>query len=135
MAKRSYKRLGERELQILNTIWELGHASVGDVHNILAQQEDIAYTTVMTTMKKLADKGYLSYSSQDKKYVYEARIKPGDVRRGLLSDLISSAFKGSPLTLVRTLVEDEGLSDEQRDAIRKLIDSMDSTDNPSEDAS
>ena len=125
MAKRSFKRLGERELQILNTIWELGTASVSDVHGILSESEEIAYTTVMTTMKKLADKGYLSFDEVDKKYVYRARIKPGEVRQGLLTDLISSAFRGSPLSLVRTLVQDESLSDEERAEIRRLIEGMD----------
>lgn len=125
MAKKSFKRLGERELQILNTIWEMGTASVADVHALLAENEEIAYTTVMTTMKKLADKGYLTYDEVDKKYVYRARIKPVEVRRGLLSDLISSAFSGSPLSLVRTLVQDESLSEEEREEIRRLIDGMD----------
>ncbi len=124
MAKRSFKRLGERELQILNTIWELNTASVADVHGILSQSEEIAYTTVMTTMKKLADKGYLTFDQSDKKYVYRPEIKPGEVRRGLLTDLISSAFRGSPLSLVRTLVQDESLSDEEREEIRRLIEGM-----------
>lgn len=125
MAKRSFKRLGERELQILNTIWELGTASVSDVHGILSESEEIAYTTVMTTMKKLADKGYLSFDEVDKKYVYRPRINPGEVRQGLLTDLISSAFRGSPLSLVRTLVQDESLSDKEREEIRRLIEGMD----------
>lgn len=128
MAKRSFKRLGERELEILNTIWELGTASVADVHGILSESEDIAYTTVMTTMKKLADKGYLTFDQADKKYVYRAQIKPGEVRRGLLMDLISSAFRGSPLSLVRTLVQDESLSDEEREEIRRLIEGLDESD-------
>jgi len=125
MAKKSFKRLGERELGILNLIWEMGTASVADIHSRLSLEEDIAYTTVMTTMKKLADKGYLSYSEEDKKYVYRPKISPTEVRKGLLSDLISAAFKGSPLSLVRTLVEDEGLSDEERAEIRRLIDDLD----------
>lgn len=125
MAKRSFKRLGERELQILNTIWELGTASVSDVHGILSESEEIAYTTVMTTMKKLADKGYLSFDEVDKKYVYRPRINPGEVRQGLLTDLISSAFRGSPLSLVRTLVQDESLSDKEREEIRRLIEGVD----------
>ncbi len=125
MAKKSFKRLGERELQILNTIWELETASVADVHGILSQSEEIAYTTVMTTMKKLADKGYLTYDEVDKKYVYRPRIQPGEVRQGLLTDLISSAFSGSPLSLVRTLVQDEALSDEERAEIRRLIEGLD----------
>jgi len=127
MAKPSFKRLGERELQILNTIWELNTASVSDVHGILSESEEIAYTTVMTTMKKLADKGYLSYDQSDKKYVYRPEIKPGEVRSGLLTDLISSAFRGSPLSLVRTLVQDESLSEKEREEIRQLIEGMDAT--------
>lgn len=125
MAKKSYKRLGERELEVLNTVWELEEASVADVHAILLKKEEIAYTTVMTTMKKLADKGYLLYSEQEKRYVYRAKISPNDVRKGLLSDLISSAFKGSPLTLVQTLVDDEAISESELSEIKRIIDDLD----------
>jgi len=125
MAKKSFKRLGERELGILNIIWEKGTASVADIHADLTEKEEIAYTTVMTTMKKLADKGYLSYSDQEKKYVYRPKISPAEVRQGLLSDLIAAAFRGSPLSLVRTLVEDTSLSDDELAEIRRLIDSLD----------
>jgi len=125
MAKRSFKRLGERELQILNTVWELNEASVADVHTLLLKREEIAYTTVMTTMKKLADKGYLSFFEQEKRYVYRAKISPKDVRKGLLADLISAAFRGSPLSLVQTLVDDKAISEEELKDIKRIIDGLD----------
>lgn len=125
MAKKNYKRLGERELEILNTVWELGEASVSDVRAILLTRGPIAYTSVMTTMRKLADKGYLSFSEDEKQYIYKPQKSRSEVRMGLLSDLISSAFKGSPLSLVQTLVREADLSDQEMREIKKVIDQLD----------
>ena len=124
MAKKSYKRLGERELEVLNTVWELGEASVTDVRAVLLERGDIAYTSVMTTMRNLADKGYLSYSEDNKKYVYKPLKSPAEVRGGLLSDLVKSAFRGSPLSLVQSLVSDAEISEEELEKIKKLIDEL-----------
>ena len=131
MAKKSYKRLGERELEVLNTIWELGEASVSDVRAVLLTRGPIAYTTVMTTMRKLADKGYLAFSEDEKHYVYRPLKSRTEVRMVLLSDLISSAFKGSSLSLVQTLVSEADISDEEIREIKKVIDQLDDTEDPS----
>ena len=125
MATNSYKRLGERELEVLNTVWELGEASVTDVRAVLLERGDIAYTSVMTTMRNLADKGYLSYSEGHKKYLYKPLKSPTEVRGGLLSDLLKSAFKGSSLSLVQALVSDSNLSADELDKIKKLIEDLD----------
>ena len=125
MAKKSYKRLGERELEVLNTVWELGEASVADVRAILLTRGPIAYTTVMTTLRKLADKGYLTFSEDEKQYVYRPLKSRTEVRMGLLSDLISSAFKGSSLSLVQTLVSESNISDDEIREIKKVIDELD----------
>ena len=124
MGRTSFKRLGERELEVLNAVWELGHATVADVRAILLKQRSVAYTTVMTTMKKLADKGYLSYTEEEKKYVYSPAKTSSEVRRGLLTDLVSSAFKGSTLSLVQTLVADESISETELAEIKRIIEEL-----------
>lgn len=125
MGKTSFKRLGERELEILNTVWELEEATVSDVRTILLGRRSVAYTTVMTTMRKLADKGYLEFTKSENKYVYRPALSSAEVRKGLLSDLVSSAFRGSPLSLVQTLVADESISGAELAEIKRIIEELD----------
>ena len=116
---------------MLSTVWELGEASVSDVRSVLLTRGPIAYTTVMTTMRKLADKGYLAFSEDEKQYVYRPLKTRTEVRMGLLSDLISSAFKGSSLSLVQTLVSEADISEEELREIKKVIDQLDESEEPS----
>ncbi len=117
-------RLGETELEVLDIVWDLGAASVSDVLEIIRKKRKVAYTTVMTVMRKLADKGYLEFKEEGRSYVYSPRIPANQVRGRLLSDVVSSVFGGSRMAAVRTLVEAESLSEEQIDELRALIDSL-----------
>jgi len=116
--------LGETEMEILNHVWELGEASVADVHEKMKEYRDVAYTTVMTIMKNLSDKEYLKYRQDRRSYIYSAAIQPNDVRFSLIDRLVEKVFKGSPKDLVQTLVQSENLSDEERREIKNLIDKL-----------
>ncbi len=116
--------LGETEMEILNHVWESGEASVNDIHEKMKQYRDVAYTTVMTIMKNLADKEYLKYRQDGRSYIYSAAIQPEDVRFNLIDRLVDKVFKGSPKDLVQTLVQSENLSDEERREIKKLIEKL-----------
>jgi predicted transcriptional regulator len=116
--------LGETEMEILNHVWELGEASVSDVHDKIIEYRDVAYTTVMTIMKNLSDKEYLKYRQDGRSYIYSAAIQPNDVKFSLIDRLIDKVFKGSPKDLVQTLVQSENLSDEERREIKQLIDKL-----------
>jgi predicted transcriptional regulator len=56
--------LGETEMEVLQHVWELSRASVGDVHERILVSRKVAYNTVMTVMKNLAEKGYLSSNAK-----------------------------------------------------------------------
>ena len=64
--------MGDLEAEILECVWELGSASVKDVHECLLERREIAYTTVMTVMSRLAAKGLLISQPVGRAYVYEA---------------------------------------------------------------
>lgn len=62
--------LGDLEAEIMECMWELGSASVREVHECLVEKREIAYTTVMTVMSRLAEKGMLQRRQQGRAYVY-----------------------------------------------------------------
>ncbi|MEO9884352.1 MAG: BlaI/MecI/CopY family transcriptional regulator [Balneola sp.] len=122
--KKSLTPLGESEMEILHHVWELGEATVAEVQEKILENRKVAYTTVMTIMKNLNDKGFLKYRKQGVTYVYSAAIEPESVQFSLINNLISKVFKGSPSALVQTLVKAENLNNEDLQAIKKLIDEM-----------
>ncbi|MHB9149262.1 MAG: BlaI/MecI/CopY family transcriptional regulator [Thermoleophilia bacterium] len=62
--------LGDLEAEIMECMWELGSASVREVHECLVEKREIAYTTVMTVMSRLAEKGMLQRRQQGRAYLY-----------------------------------------------------------------
>ncbi|NGP75874.1 BlaI/MecI/CopY family transcriptional regulator [Balneolaceae bacterium YR4-1] len=122
--KKSLTPLGETEMEVLHHVWEMGEATVKDVKKRIMNDRQVAYTTVMTVMKNLADKGYLKYRKDGVTYVYSPAQEPESVRFNLVKELVKKVFKGSPTELVQTLVEGEELSDTDRSEILKLINNM-----------
>lgn len=116
--------LGETEMEILNIVWDLGEASVADVRERILEYREVAYTTVMTIMKNLADKKYLKYRKDGLSYIYSAAVQPDQVRYSLINRLIDKVFQGSPKDLVQTLVQNENLSEEERREIKNMIDKL-----------
>lgn len=117
--------LGETEMEILNHVWKIGEASVADVREKILEYREVAYTTVMTIMKNLADKSYLKYRKEGLSYIYSAAVHPDEVRFSLIDRLVDKVFQGSPKDLVQTLVQSEKLTEEERNEIKKMIDKLD----------
>ena len=125
MKRKSLTHLGETEMEVLHHVWDLGEATVSDVRERILEDRDVAYTTIMTVMKKLAEKGYLDYRKEGRSYVYQPAQEPNEVQHSLLQRLMEKVFQGSPSALVQTLVRREDLSDNERAEIRALIDALD----------
>jgi predicted transcriptional regulator len=95
------KVLGPLETEIMQILWEDERSTVKKVHRRLSQQRDIAYTTVMTTMSRLSEKGVLTRHREGLAYVYVPAITEGDfvqmvvrqVLDGLLNDYTDTAIE------------------------------------------
>ena len=134
MRRKSLTHLGETEMEVLHHVWDLGEATVSDVRQRILEDRDVAYTTVMTVLKKLAEKGYLDYYKEGRSYVYQPAQEPDAVQHSLLQRLMEKVFQGSPSALVQTLVQRENLSDDEREQIKALIDALDEEDSMTDDA-
>jgi len=121
MARRGQPRLGDLELRILNVLWRRGPSTVREVLEALAVEPRPAYTTVLTMMRLMHEKGYLDRRERGRAHVYQARLREHRVKRGLLRNLIDTAFRGSPEALLVRLLEDEKLSGKELDRVKALI--------------
>jgi len=122
--RKSLTPLGETEMEVLQHVWDLGEASVSDVRTRILETRNVAYTTIMTVMKNLADKGYLKYRKEGMSYIYSAAQQPDKVRFNLVNKLVDKVFHGSPKDLVQALVSHENLTEKEREEIKKIIDKL-----------
>ncbi len=82
--------LGDLETDIMEILWRKNQASVREVHETLAKERNIAYTTVMTVMSRLAEKGLLRREQQGRAYLYA----PTQTRDEFCSETISTVVQG-----------------------------------------
>jgi BlaI family penicillinase repressor len=113
--------LTAQELEIMKVIWRSGASTVRDVYQVLLEHRKIAYTTVMTMMNILEQKGYLKKAQQDRAYVYQATKPQKQVIRGMVREFVDRVFNGSAEPLLLHLVEDSRLSKTDLEEIRRMI--------------
>jgi predicted transcriptional regulator len=119
--RRDGRRLGEMELRIMNVLWERGPSTVRQMLEALPTRPRPAYTTVLTMMRLMHEKGYLGRREQGRAHVYQARLREAPTKRSLLRQLVDGAFRGSAEALVVGLLDDEKLSAKELARIKKLI--------------
>lgn len=101
------------ELEIMKIVWEIKKATVRDVFARLAERRKIAYTTVMTMMKILEQKGFVDKSERDRAYVYRPAKPERKVMRAMVREFVDRVFNGSAEPLLVHLVEDKRLSEKE----------------------
>lgn len=116
--------LGDTELEVLHHVWALQQATVADVHACILKERKVAYSTVLTVMRNLTKKGYLTYEKDGATYVYSPIRAASSVKLSLLENLMLKVFKGSPTALVQTLVHSGRLTNKEREELRTLINTM-----------
>ncbi len=113
--------LTDQELEIMKIVWDKGSATVRDVYEELLKHRKIAYTTVMTMMGILEQKGRLTKSDTGRAYVYSPAQPRGEVVGNMVQDFVKRVFDGSAKPLLVHLVENKKISQEELDEIRKLL--------------
>src|ERR1700726_2514097 len=113
--------LTEQELEIMKVIWERDRATVRDVYESLLERRKVAYTTVMTMMNILEQKGYLKKRQGDRAFVYTPSKPEKQVIRAMVREFVDRVFNGAAEPLLLHLVEDDQLTKEELDEIRRSI--------------
>jgi len=113
--------LTDQELEIMKIVWVRGSATVRDVYEELLKRRKIAYTTVMTMMGILEQKGHLKKSADERAYLYTPAQPQREVVGNMVHDFLKRVFNGSAKPLLIQLVEDKKLTPDELDEIRKLL--------------
>ena len=113
--------LSKGELEVARALWDLGKATVREVHESFPPQREIDFTTVQTYLRRLESKGYVRARLDGRTRIYSPKVKPRTVIRETIDDLIDRLFGGEALPLMRHLIEDRGISGDELSVLRDLL--------------
>ncbi len=119
--RRRSASLTEQELEIMKIVWGRGASTVRDVYEALRDRRKVAYTTVMTMMKILERKGYLTKEALERAHVYRPAQPRHQVVKAMVRDFLGRVFDGSAEPLLVHLVEDRKLDRKDLDELRRLL--------------
>ncbi|MBI4750009.1 MAG: BlaI/MecI/CopY family transcriptional regulator [Acidobacteria bacterium] len=122
MPRKSSPTLTEAELQLMEIIWERGAGTVADVVAALPSNSQLAYSTVLTTLRILERKGYLSHIQEGRAFIYKPVVDQKQARQSALKHLLSRFFNNSPELLVLNVMEQEALDLNELERLKKLVD-------------
>ena len=109
----------DREIDVMEVLWEHGPSLVAEVRAAL--RDELAYTTVLTILRTLEQKGYVKHEEEGRVHRYFAAVKEDAARRSALQHLTGKLFKGSAELLLTHLVADRKLSKDQILRMRELL--------------
>lgn len=109
----------DRETDIMAVLWDLGSATVVEVRDRL--EDPLAYTTVLTVLQTLEQKGFVRHEEEGKAYRYFPRVEREAARRSALGRLMKRLFGGSPELVMTQLVSDRHVTEDELRRIRTAI--------------
>lgn len=109
-----------RELDVMAVLWERGSGTVSEVRDALAS--DFAYTTVLSVLRTLEEKGYVSHVTEGKAHRYRPAVEPDVAGRSAITRIVDTMFAGSPELLLTQLVSDRRLDSKKLKQLRALLD-------------
>jgi BlaI family transcriptional regulator, penicillinase repressor len=110
----------DRELDVMGVLWEEGAATVAEVRDALP--DELAYTTVLTILRTLEEKGYVAHDEEGRAHRYRPLVERAKAEKSAVTKLVKKLFKGSPELLLTQLVADRKLTDDDLKRMRALID-------------
>lgn len=115
------KMLTEVELELMNILWRLGEGAVSDVLGSLPAGRNLAYTSVSTILRILEQKGVLKARKEGRGHVYVPLLKKSEYEVRAVNHVVQKVFDGTPLALVKQLVNSGDLGKADLDELKKLI--------------
>jgi predicted transcriptional regulator len=124
MAVTKYIKPTESELEILQVLWSKETASVRDVHEELAKQKDVGYTTTLKLMQIMHEKGLVKRDDTFKTHIYQPAVSREKTQKHLLNKMIDSLFGGSSTQLVIQALGNHKASTLELEEIQQLLNDL-----------
>jgi predicted transcriptional regulator len=112
------------ELAILQLLWDRGPLSVRAVHDALAEDKEVVYTTILKTMQVMLDRGFVSREQQGRAHIYRAAVEREPTQDRLLDTFLNRAFGGSAKGLVMRALGNYRTNKDDIAELRALIDRL-----------
>ena len=114
-------RIGDLQLAIMQVLWDLGEATVNDVHKALLDERGLAPTTVATMLKKMEEKGVIAHRAEGRKFIYHPTMSAEKLTSTMVSDLTERLFEGKPMALVTHLISRHEINPEELSELERMI--------------
>ena len=121
MARTKTTGLTDAELRLMEVIWSRGSASVGDVVEALPKRIHLAYSTVLTTLRVLEEKGYLRHVKEGRAFIYHPAVGRDEARDTAVGHLVRRFFGGSHGQLALNLVDKKRIEAAELKRLRQKI--------------
>lgn len=121
MAGKKPSAMSGREFAVLKLLWDRGPLTVREIRAALTADEEIPYTSVLSLMQLMEQKGYVRHKAEGKTYRYSARVQRRATTRLVLRDFIQRFFDSSPEALVMGLAEADELDPDMWEQLHEEI--------------
>jgi BlaI family transcriptional regulator, penicillinase repressor len=116
--------LSKGELEVARVLWDLGRATVRQVHEAFPAERGIDFATVQTYLRRLHAKGYIHAKMSGRTRIYWPKVQSATVIRQTVNELVDRLFGGETLPLVRHLIEERGIGESDLAKLRQLLDRL-----------
>ncbi len=116
--------LTEAELRLMDVLWQQGPSTVQQVLDALPKKSQLAYNSVLTTIRILEKKGYVRHIKDGRAHVYRPLVARSEATRSEISHLAHRFFKNSHEMLVLNILEDRGVDADELQRLRQLLEQM-----------
>ena len=124
MARKPSAALTDAEARVMRVLWEKGEASVREVTDALETSYPVAYNTVLTILRILTDKDYVTPRQDGRAFIYKPTVTRAEARSRALRKVVSTFFEGSPTQLAQHLLRTGNLSAGELQALKDELDSL-----------
>jgi predicted transcriptional regulator len=126
VARKKSPHLTDAELRLMEVLWEKGPATVSAVVASLPAYPAPAYSTVLTTLRILENKGYLRHTQEGRAFLYHALVGRDEARLSAVRHLVRRFFAGSPELLVLNLIQGKQIDPAELERLRQRIEEVES---------
>lgn len=126
MARKKSPHLTDAELRLMDVLWEKGEATVSDVAEALPNNPALAYSTVLTTLRILENKGFVRHTKDGRAFVYHPVVGREQARESAVTHLVRRFFEDSPELLMLNLLDQKKVGAEELRLLRKKIEEAES---------